>query len=742
MASIFLSYAREDCDAARRLAAALERIGHSVWWDRYIKGGAQFAGEIERALAKAEAVVVLWSKASISSPWVRDEAAAARDTGRLVPATVDGALPPMGFRQYQLVDLVGWKGRRSSGHFRALVEAVDSVLAGEQPCSADQPPSAAGSRPKGRRRWWWIAVSAALLILAAAATVYLFRVRPAANTTIALAVLPFDALPADVTNASFAEGVSEEISNELARNPRLKLMGRSSAAMFERSDADLRSIGRKLRVSYLLDGTVRRSGDQVRVAVQLVRMDDGSQLWRQNYSGALGDVFGIQERIGREVEGHLRVTFAGKQGLTPRGLATRGDVYAYYLTARSLIRDREPAKMDTAVELLRKSVKLDPNYAPALSALGMALHFQRGMALNSPNSHDTGTEDEALRHVRRALSLAPKLAEAHAAYAVVLSGTRTYDEDVLGRHMKLATQLDPNNAENWNQLSQHYEYKGDFPRALEAARKAVAIDPLWWMAQSRAATLAWDLGYHEESRSYAERFGIAEPQPFQAHAVRGDMAWRAGDLSGEMKASLAARAVADSGRRRFTEMGISRVLRAAGFLAEARKYWQFYEVEEEMWQMWQGKPPSPAAVLRNGWAGRIIWLPFALRTLLNNGRAAEVVQIYDDRFPSPESLADDEVEHTAFVDNAAHLVLALRQVRRNAEADRLLTRIDQSMAERLRAGRIPPYYLYLHAGVLTLRGRTNDAIAALQQAERRGFHYAQSGCTGLGPGTTPAPAAR
>src|SRR5918994_954740 len=107
MASIFLSYAREDLVVARSLAGALERLGHSVWWDRHIKGATQFAAEIESALAKAEAVVVLWSQASFASPWARDEASAARDSGRLFPAPLDGAHPPMGFRQYQSVDLNG-----------------------------------------------------------------------------------------------------------------------------------------------------------------------------------------------------------------------------------------------------------------------------------------------------------------------------------------------------------------------------------------------------------------------------------------------------------------------------------------------------------------------------------------------------------------------------------------------------------------------------------------------------------
>src|SRR5688572_27759398 len=106
MASVFLSYDREDATRARSIAQALEKAGHSVWWDRHIKGGAQYAKEIEQALAAADAVVVLWSERSVESAWVRDEAAAGRDSGRLVPVRLDATSPPLGFRQYQTIDLL------------------------------------------------------------------------------------------------------------------------------------------------------------------------------------------------------------------------------------------------------------------------------------------------------------------------------------------------------------------------------------------------------------------------------------------------------------------------------------------------------------------------------------------------------------------------------------------------------------------------------------------------------------
>lgn len=161
MASIFLSYAREDLAKARRLAAILEQRGHSVWWDRQIRGGARFAGAIEDALRNADYVVVLWSKNSIGSAWVCDEASEGRDTNRLVRVLLENVRPPIGFRQFHCVDLSSWKTKEQGDALDELSAALGSK---------------AGSRPVGEgsfARWRRllnrpivIAVAAAVLIAA------------------------------------------------------------------------------------------------------------------------------------------------------------------------------------------------------------------------------------------------------------------------------------------------------------------------------------------------------------------------------------------------------------------------------------------------------------------------------------------------------------------------------------------------------------------------------------------------
>ena len=142
MASVFLSYDRDDEARARPVAVLLERNGHKVWWDRSIKGGHEFGAEIETALAESDKVVVLWSINSVKSAWVRDEAAVGRDKGRLVPATIDGTPAPLGFRQFQTIDLSKWRGRDSSRGAEDLLsalEAPDKETARDRPSTREAP---------------------------------------------------------------------------------------------------------------------------------------------------------------------------------------------------------------------------------------------------------------------------------------------------------------------------------------------------------------------------------------------------------------------------------------------------------------------------------------------------------------------------------------------------------------------------------------------------------------------------
>src|SRR5687767_3943603 len=180
MASLFLSYSREDAKEVGPLAAALEADGHQVWWDRHISGGQEFADEIERALESADAVVVCWTSHSVHSDWVRDEAGSGRDRGRLVPITLDGCQPPLGFRQYQTIDLSGWNGRSRSPTLEPLRAAIAEKASGATQSIGR--PAAHGAGWRTRMQFRRLAMVAATLFFLLAGTAYFYLARSGSDT--------------------------------------------------------------------------------------------------------------------------------------------------------------------------------------------------------------------------------------------------------------------------------------------------------------------------------------------------------------------------------------------------------------------------------------------------------------------------------------------------------------------------------------------------------------------------------
>jgi hypothetical protein len=145
-ATIFLSYAHGDHAQAQRLAAALQRGGYTVWWDALIEGGTRYAATIDEALEAADAVVVLWSRNSINSDWVRDEAAQGRERQRLVPLSLDGTHPPLGFRQIQMIDISGWNGRSNAPQLEAVRRGIATAMGQAVPPRVAEKPKGGVSR--------------------------------------------------------------------------------------------------------------------------------------------------------------------------------------------------------------------------------------------------------------------------------------------------------------------------------------------------------------------------------------------------------------------------------------------------------------------------------------------------------------------------------------------------------------------------------------------------------------------
>src|SRR5215208_2181787 len=184
MASVFLSYDHEDASRAAPIAAALENAGHSVWWDRHIRGGAEYNNEIEGAVAAADVVVVLWTERSVRSAWVRDEAAEGRDRGKLVPVALDRTKPPMGFRQYQTIRLPELSRKRSP-QIAELLHAIEKI-AGAGTCRKSV--TAPTAPQQERRSIPFVRVASATVVVALIA-VGLLLWRPWASSPGALAAV-------------------------------------------------------------------------------------------------------------------------------------------------------------------------------------------------------------------------------------------------------------------------------------------------------------------------------------------------------------------------------------------------------------------------------------------------------------------------------------------------------------------------------------------------------------------------
>jgi TolB-like protein len=210
MTGVFVSYAREDAATAQVVAATLEEAGFEVWFDQRIHSGSEFSREIEAALTRAGAVVVLWSRSSIESAWVRDEAAEGRDSGRLVSVLLDDCRPPIGFRQFQTTDLSGWSGRGRSKQIDNVIAAV-RAKGGAAAIHAPKPAARRSPRPFA----WGVGAAAVVAILVAA--FFLWRgLRDEPAAPLSLALLPFTADSSDPEARKLAGSIYDALAHTLS----------------------------------------------------------------------------------------------------------------------------------------------------------------------------------------------------------------------------------------------------------------------------------------------------------------------------------------------------------------------------------------------------------------------------------------------------------------------------------------------------------------------------------------------
>lgn len=500
----FLSYARADRPRLKALAQALAHHGIDVWWDAELVGGKTFSTEIEAALARCDVVIVAWSRHSVSSDWVRDEAASGRDRKRLLPLSLDGTLPPLGFRQYHAIDVSQWDGEPDADIIVQLVRALGELARGPRYVAPVAP-----AKKVLTRRTLLIGGGATAGVAALAGLGYLAMRNPlGAVDRNSVAVLPFANLSGDPQQAYFSDGLSEQVRLTLARDARLKVLGAISAAKFSGADADARTLAQKLGVAFLLNGSVQRSGDVVRIAADLSDGATGFTKWSQSFDRPIANIFAIQSEIADIVANALDadISTGAADGAASSAPKTKGgdnyggttNVAAYdaYLYGCALYnKDDGEASDRAALAKFDEALSQDPDFAAAHAARSRSL---AGIA-NAYAMPDQAAQlfEQAIVEAQKAVALAPDLAAAQSVLAEALLYGRL---DVRGAKpvFQRAFALATNDAPTLSRYGYFSAQTGDFTAARKAMDRALLIDPLNALIHRTAGLV------QIEARAYAQ----------------------------------------------------------------------------------------------------------------------------------------------------------------------------------------------------------------------------------------------
>ena len=410
---IFLSYNREDQTTARRVAEAFQREGFTVWWDATLRSGEAYDEVTENALRAAKAVVVLWSKKSVVSRWVRAEATLADRNKTLVPAMIEPCDRPIMFELTQTADLSHWQGSANDPAWLAFIADVARFVERTAPPGHDGPTATtsttASVAPESAAITSATAASAALRSAVAPAPAWASPTTRASTSergdVPSLAVLPFTNRSGLPDDDAFTTGIVEDIIDALSRGVYVRVTASAATAQFRAGAMpDLKAMSRELGVRYFLEGNVRRAGASMRVTSQLVDALTGTILWTQRFERPLTELATLQEQLVLEVAAHLNAQVHHME--MERALKKTEDLTAWEAVMRAVapIRTISVAKMAVFVEEARKAVAMAPDYglAHAVLATASALH---GFFATAP---DDPAEIRRIRsHVDRALALDP-----------------------------------------------------------------------------------------------------------------------------------------------------------------------------------------------------------------------------------------------------------------------------------------------------------------------------------------------
>ena len=449
MSSVFLSYHREDAGRAQSIALALEKAGHSVWWDRHIKGGAQYSKEIEVALEQAEAVVVLWSNQSIDSAWVRDEAAAGRDSGRFVPVLLDATQPPLGFRQYQNIDLSAWRSGRRSPSFDQL-SATLSDLAESNPAPRAALPEAPVRLPdKAWSRRLMLSLIAAILVAAVVAAWNMVGRSPGIPTIAVVAADPSSATTRLARELMVMLGRLQSVKGD---SMRLVEYGGKSPAK-----ADL-----------IIEASANSRLPEANLV--LLSGNDRTVLWSKDFKPPSGRLSDLKQQLAYTA---ARILDCSLEALNPKAERHLDDqTLSLYLNGCAQFAELIGTNTLEIIPLFEKVTRAAPWFEPGWAKLLLS----ESLTTDLPGNTQDRVEPALVRkHIAQARKVNPRLVEAALAEISLLPSTALLQR---ARLIDQSLETEPRNAALLSSRSKLYGSVGRLDDAIRDAKRASQLEPL------------------------------------------------------------------------------------------------------------------------------------------------------------------------------------------------------------------------------------------------------------------------
>ncbi|MGH8156151.1 MAG: TIR domain-containing protein [Rhodanobacteraceae bacterium] len=410
MADVFISYARVDKARVAPLVAAIEAKGWSVWWDPEITPGQEFDDQIDAEIDVAKAVMVIWTPTSVASRWVRGEAREAADRGILVPVRFDSARLPMDVRAIHTTDLDGWGEDPASPQVQEFLRALDAMIARSQATRSAQTAGAAAAEPSTK-----------------------------STPRFSICVLPFINMSGDPEQEYFSDGITEDIITDLSKVSALEIVSRNGSFLYKGKQVDVPKVAQELKVTHVLEGSVRRAGGRVRISAQLIDGLSNRHVWAERYDRDASDIFALQDEISHAIVKALRLRLLPeeKKAIERRGTESV-EAHDLYLMARQIyVTSREDERASQAiVRTCTRATEIDPKYAQAWALMAMAYRNLRELGVQS---------DDGMDATERALALDSDLAEAHAVKAYILQMKGAMDE--AEAEVAIALKLDPESYE-------------------------------------------------------------------------------------------------------------------------------------------------------------------------------------------------------------------------------------------------------------------------------------------------------